>query len=80
MKDDSGAQAVFTEPGSSASQNDGRRSDGCHCKDFLVVQEVADAVSAYSLVEMEDAPKLLKLPQSECPDYGYVFHDKWPKS
>ena len=29
---------------------------------------------------MEDAPKLLKIPTSECPDIGFVFLDKWPKS
>ena len=28
----------------------------------------ADAVSAKTQVKMEDAPKLLKIPKSECPD------------
>ena len=28
----------------------------------------ADAVSAYTHVKMEDAPKLMKIPKSECPD------------
>ena len=32
VKDDSGACAVFTEQGSSASQNDSSRSNGRHCK------------------------------------------------
>ena len=31
VKDDSGAYAVFSEQGSLASQNDGRKSDGCSC-------------------------------------------------
>ena len=30
--------------------------------------QAADAISAYTQVEMEDAPKLLKIPKSECPD------------
>ena len=30
--------------------------------------QAADAVSAYTHVKMEDAPKLLKIPKSECPD------------
>ena len=29
--------------------------------------QAADAVSAYTQVKMEDAPKLLKVPKSECP-------------
>ena len=28
----------------------------------------ADAVSAYTQVKLEDAPRLLKIPESECPD------------
>ena len=30
--------------------------------------QATDAVSAYTQVKMEDAPSLLKIPQSECPD------------
>ena len=30
--------------------------------------QAADAVSAYTQVKMEDAPKLLKIPKSECQD------------
>ena len=29
---------------------------------------------------MEDAPKLLKIPKSECPDIWIRPRDKWPKS
>ena len=68
VKDDSGAYAVFTEQGSSASQMTAAkvmdiisRLPGC-------VGQAADAVSAYTQVWMEDAPKLLKIPKSECPD------------
>ena len=68
MKDDSGAYAVFTEQGSSASHMTAAkimdviaRLPGCS-------GQAADAVSAYTQVRMEDAPTLLKIPKSECPD------------
>ena len=68
VKNDSGSYAVFTEQGSSASQMTAAkvmdiisRLPGCD-------GQVADAVSAYTQVNMEDAPKLLKTPKSECPD------------
>ena len=68
VKDDSGAYAVFTEQGSSTSQMTTTkvmdiisRLPGCD-------GQAADAVSAYTQVKMEDAPKLLKIPKSECPD------------
>ena len=60
VKDDSGSYAVFTEQGLSASQMTApkvmdiiSRLPGC-------AGQAADAVSAYTKVEMEDAPKLLK--------------------
>ena len=63
VKDDSGSYAVFTEQGSSASQKTAAkvmdiisRFSGC---DGLA----ADALSAYTQVKMEDAPKLLKKSQ-----------------
>ena len=68
MQDDSGTYAVFTEHGSSASQMTAAkvmdiisRLPGCD-------GQAADAVSAYTQVKMEDAPKLLKIPKSECTD------------
>ena len=68
VKDDLGSYAVFTEQGSSASQMTAAkimdiisRLPGCD-------GQAADAVSAYTQVKMEDAPKLLKIPKSECPD------------
>ena len=43
--------------------------------------QAADAVSAYTQVKMEDAPKLLKIPKSECPDnWIRLPRHKWPKS
>ena len=81
VKDDSGSSAVFTEQGSSASQVTGAkvmdiisRLPGC-------AGQEADAVSACTQVKMEDAPKLLKIPKSECPDIWIRLpRNKWPKS
>ena len=84
VKDDSGSYAVFTEQGSSASQMTAAkimdimdiisRLPGCD-------GQAADAVSAYTQVKMEDAPKLLKIPKSECPDIWIRLpRHKWPKS
>ena len=43
--------------------------------------QAADAVSAYTQVKVEDAPKLLKIPKSECPDIWIRLpRHKWPKS
>ena len=81
MKDDSGSCAVFTEQGSSASQMSAAivmdiisRLPGC-------AGQAADAISAETQVKMEDAPKLLKVPKSECPDIWIRLpRHKWPKS
>ena len=66
VKDDSESYAVYTEQGSSASQmtatkvmDNTSRLPGCS-------GQAADAVSAYTQVKMEDDPKLLKIPKSEC--------------
>ena len=68
VKDDSGAHAVFTERGSSASQMTAAkimdviaRLPGCD-------GQAAYEVSAFSQVKLDDAPRLLKIPKSECPD------------
>ena len=43
--------------------------------------QAADAASACTQVEIEDAPKLLKIPTSECPDIWIRLpRHKWPKS
>ena len=81
VKDVSGSYAVFTEQGSSASQMTAAkimdiisRLPGCD-------GQAADAVSAYTQVTMEDAPKLLKISKSECPDIWIRLpRHKWPKS
>ena len=81
VKDDSGSCAVFTEQGSSASQMTAAkvmdiisRLPGC-------AGQAADAVSACAQVQMEDAPKLLKISKSESPDIWIRLpRRKWPKS
>ena len=81
MKDDSGSYAVFIEQGSSASQMTAAkvmdiisRLPGC-------AGQAADAVSAYTQVKKEDAPKLLTISKSECPDFWIRLpRHKWPKS
>ena len=81
VKDDSGSYAVFTEQGSSALQMTAAkimdiisRLPGCD-------GQAADAVSAFSQVKMEDAHKLFKIPESECPDIWIRLpRHKWPKS
>ena len=67
VKDDCGAHTVCTEQGSSASRmtaakvmDDIARLPGCDGQ--------ADAVSAYTQVKMEDVPRLLRIPKSECAD------------
>ena len=43
--------------------------------------QAADAVSAKTQVKMEDASKLLRIPESECPDIWIRLpKHKWPKS
>ena len=80
-KDDSASYAVFTEQGSSALQMTAAkvmdiisRLPGC-------AGQAADAVSAYTQLKIEDAPQLLKIPKSECPDIWIRLpRHKWPKS
>ena len=81
VKDDSGAHTLFTEQCSSVSQ-----LTAAKVMDVLVrlprcAGQAADAVSAYTQVKMEDAPKLLNFPKSECPDILVRLpRHKWPKS
>ena len=43
--------------------------------------QAADAVSACTQVNLDDAPRLLKIPKSECPDVRiHLPRHKWPKS
>ena len=80
VKDESGSCAVFTEKGSFASQMTAAkvldviaRLPGC-------AGQASDAASAYTQVKMEDAPTLLKISKSECPDiWVRLPRHKWPK-
>ena len=81
VKDDSGAYAVFTEQGSSASQTTAAKVMDFKSRLPGCAGQAADAVSAFSQVNMEDAPRLLKIPKSECPDVWIRLpRHKWPKS
>ena len=81
VKDDSGSFAVFTEQGSSASQMTAARVVDIISRLPGCTGQAADSVSAYTMVKMEDAPKLLKIPKSECPDtWIRLPRHKWPKS
>ena len=81
VKDDSGSYAVFTEQGSSASQMTAAKIMDIISRLPVCAGQAADAASAYTQVEMEDAPKLLKIPKSECPDnWIRLPRHKWPKS
>ena len=69
VKGYSGSYVAFTEQWSSASQMTAAkvmdiisRLPGC-------AGQSADAVSFYTQVKSEDAPKLLKIPKSECPEW-----------
>ena len=68
VKDDSGACAVFTEQGSSASQMTAAKIMDVIARLPDCDGQAADAVSAYTQEKLEDAPRLLKIPKSECPD------------
>ena len=81
VKDDSGALAVFTEQGSSASQVTPAKIMGIISRLPACDGQAADAVSAYTQVKMEDAYKMLKIPKSECPDIWIRLpRYKWSKS
>ena len=80
VKDDSGAHAVFTEQGSSASQMTAAKIMDVIARLPDCDGQAADAVSAYTQVELEDAPRLLKIPKSEFPDVLIRLpRHKWPK-
>ena len=81
VKDYSGSYAVFTEQGSSASQMTAAKVMDIKSRLPGRVGQAADAISAQTQVKMEDAPKLLKIPESECPDiWNRLPRHKWPKS
>ena len=81
VKDDSGAYAVFHDQGSSASQMTAARVMDVIARLADCDGQAADVVSAYTPVKMEDNPRLLRIPRSECPDvWIHLPRHKWPKS
>ena len=71
VKDDSGAFAVFTEQGSSASQMTAANVMDVIARLPDCDGQAGDAISAYAQVKMEDAQKLHKISQirmSRCMD------------
>ena len=80
VKDDSASCAVFSEQGSSASQITASKVMDIKSRPPSCAGQAADAVSAYTLVKMEDAPSLLKIPKSQCPDIWIgPKKQNWPK-
>ena len=63
VKDDSGAYAAFTEQGSSASQMTAATVMDVIARLPDCDEQGADAMSAYTQVKLEDAPRLLKIPK-----------------
>ena len=82
VKDDSASCAVFSEQRSSASQITASKVMDIKSRLPSCAGQAADAVSAYTLVKMEDAPSLLRTsPMSECPDIWIRLpKHRWPKS
>ena len=81
MRHDSGAYTVFTEQGSSASHMTAAKAMDIIARLPDCSGQAADATSAYTQVKMEDAPKLLGIPKSECPDIWIrIPRHRWPKS
>ena len=81
VKDDSGAKAVFTEQGSSASQMTAAKIMDVIARLPDCDGQVADAITSYTQVKLKDAPRLLKIPTSECPDVWIRLpRHKLPKS
>ena len=80
VKDDSGGNEVFPEQGSSASQMTGAKVMDVIARLPDCDGQAADAASAYTQVRMEDAQKLDKIPESECPDVWIRLPKyQWPK-
>ena len=81
VKDDSGVYAAFTEQGWSASQMSAAKVMDVVARLPDCDGQAADAVSAHTSVKLKDAPRLLKIPKSECPAvWTRLPRHKWPKS
>ena len=81
VKGESGSYAVFHWARLICITDDCRKSHGLMSRLLGCGGQAADAISAYTGVKMEDAPKLLKLPKSECPDIWIRLpKHTWPES
>ena len=81
VNDDSEAYSVFTEQGSSASPMTAAKVMDVFARVPDCDGQAADAVSAFTEVKMEDVPRLLKIPKSECPDVWIRLpRHTWPNS
>ena len=68
VKDETGFYAVFTEQGASASQMAAAKFLDTIARMPGMSGQAADAVKAYTQVSLKDAPILLGLLESECPE------------
>ena len=76
VTDDSGANAVFTEQGSSASPNDCRKSNGCYCKlTSLWRTSIWCSICLDSSKHGGCSKSTKTFPNQNVRTYGYVFHD-----
>ena len=81
VKDESGAYAVFIEQGSYGSHMTAAKVMDVIPRQPDCDGQAADARSAYTEVKMEDAPKVLRIPRSGCPDIWIrIPQHRWPKS
>ena len=72
---------VKDDSGSSASQMTAAKVMDIFSRLSGCAGQAPNAVSAYTQVRIEDAPKLLKIPKSECPVIWIRLpRHKWPKS
>ena len=67
VKDDGGYKAVFTEQAASALQLAAARFLDAISRLLGLAGEANDAVSPYKVVDLCEAPGLLRLPENECP-------------
>ena len=81
VKDDSDSYAVFTEQRIICITDDSSKVMDIISRLPVCAGQAEDAVSACIQVKMEDAPNLLKIPTSECPNIWIRLpRNKWPKS
>ena len=80
VEDDSGSYAVFTDKESSASQMTAVKVMDI-LQGYLDAQAKQQTQYRLTQVRMEDAPKMFKIPHSECADIWIRLpRHKWPKA